>query len=109
MRLVRKLSEFIVRILTVRVIKQFDCTLEYQFVSNISTPCSRINGTLMQTDPVAKIRTCNLTGTWEVFDADLEFACGLNLTAFGGYGNIFCKMCNPPERKFAVISPINET
>ena len=50
------------------------------------------------------VTSCNVTGTWRMYDSDLEFACNSSMfPTFGVYKNIFCSMCNPSDAFSSVI------
>ena len=77
---------------------QNNCTIMY----NDQTP--NINKLNISCDsPGGYIGVCNTTGTWEQYDADIEMACRLDTENSGAYyrthRNIFCRMCNPSEKK----------
>ncbi|XP_063447759.1 uncharacterized protein LOC134727312 [Mytilus trossulus] len=56
------------------------------------------------------IKTCNVTGTLDNYDKDIDFACQTLNNPFPPYKSIFCHMCNPPEKTSAKqITSCNET
>ena len=73
---------------------KYNCSIMYH---ELNDPTSNI----MCDSPVKCIGECNITGTWEQYDADIEMACGLDTEfeyMYTAYRNIFCKLCNPPEK-----------
>ncbi|CAG2206404.1 unnamed protein product [Mytilus edulis] len=56
------------------------------------------------------IEACNVTGTLDNYDRDIDFACQTLTNPFPPYKNIFCHMCNPPEKTSErQITSCNET
>jgi hypothetical protein len=56
------------------------------------------------------INKCNVTGTWEQYNRNVEYACGKLNNPFLPYKNIFCYMCNPPKMsQFVPIHNCNVT
>ena len=51
---------------------------------------------LNNSDTSKVINKCNVTGTWNVFDPDIEYMCKMYDNKFRVFKNIFCYMCNPP-------------
>ncbi|XP_071176605.1 uncharacterized protein [Mytilus edulis] len=42
------------------------------------------------------IGRCNITGTWQTYDYDIEWACNSFQLPFDIYKSVFCLICNPP-------------
>ena len=56
------------------------------------------------------INKCNVTGTWEQYNRNVEYACGRLNNPLPPYRNIFCYMCNPPKMsQFVPIHNCNVT
>lgn len=55
------------------------------------------------------ISTCNVSGTWETYDPNIEWACVNYENFYGMFRNIFCYICNPPVFQEPAISQCNET
>ena len=69
-----------------------NCSIMYHELNDKSTK-------ITCDSPVRTIGKCNITGTWQQYDADIEMACSLNMMSIGyTHRNIFCQMCNPPEK-----------
>ena len=76
---------------------QNNCTIVYSDqtlnVSPLNISCD---------GPGRFIGVCNTTGTWEAYDADIEMACRFDteqgVANYRTHRNIFCRMCNPPEK-----------
>ncbi|KAK3598592.1 hypothetical protein CHS0354_039614, partial [Potamilus streckersoni] len=59
-----------------------------------------------------RIQTCNVSGLWMDFDADLSWACEHFDLPYRGFKNVFCYICNPSivsERKKYYIDHCNKT
>ncbi|KAL3846645.1 hypothetical protein ACJMK2_017617 [Sinanodonta woodiana] len=58
------------------------------------------------------IKTCNVSGLWVSYDADLSWACKHFFLSYHGFRNIFCYICNPsivPVRETFSIDQCNQT
>lgn len=79
------------------------CSISYipgQSLSNKVKPCKKS----------FLINKCNVTGTWEQYNRNVEYACGKLNNPFPPYRNIFCYMCNPPKMsQFIPIHNCNAT
>ena len=56
------------------------------------------------------IGECNVTGTWQQYDANIKFACTLDSeysAYYDAHRNIFCKICNPPAKRVTDIELID--
>ncbi|KAL4226572.1 hypothetical protein ACF0H5_014557 [Mactra antiquata] len=47
------------------------------------------------------IDSCNITGLWTEYDADIEWGCKNFQTPYGNFKNVFCYICNPSKRNMA--------
>lgn len=74
------------------LIKVKMCTVRYvqQNANNKAVPCKRAADNL--------IGRCNMTGTWNSYDSDIDMACNHFQLPFDKYKSIFCLMCNPPSQ-----------
>ncbi|XP_067682683.1 uncharacterized protein [Haliotis asinina] len=65
------------------------CITEYRVPRKVLTrKCHK-------TSPISE---CNVTGTWEMYSADIEAAChAYSHVTKSGYQNIFCQLCNEGE------------
>ncbi|XP_033746939.1 uncharacterized protein LOC117332163 [Pecten maximus] len=67
------------------------CRMRYSPMHSSARPC---NLTINDNDLI--IRSCNVTGSWEMFDHTIELACESTYhLQFREYKNVFCYMCNP--------------
>lgn len=55
------------------------------------------------------ISKCNVSGTWILFDASIDYACRMYDNRFHSFKNVFCHLCNPPIDVGGVISKCNST
>ncbi|XP_071153397.1 uncharacterized protein [Mytilus edulis] len=55
------------------------------------------------------ISKCNVSGTWIIFDASIDFACRMYDNRFHSFKNVFCHLCNPPIDVGGVMSKCNST
>ncbi|XP_071176603.1 uncharacterized protein [Mytilus edulis] len=74
------------------LIKVKMCTVRYvqQNANNKAVPCKGAADNL--------IGRCNMTGTWNSYDSDIDMACNHFQLPFDKYKSIFCLMCNPPSQ-----------
>lgn len=55
------------------------------------------------------IASCNVTGTWKVYDPSIEWACHNYDNLYHTFRNVFCYICNPPVSMDPVIGQCNTT
>lgn len=49
------------------------------------------------------IRTCNITGDWDVYDKEIEDSCTYYRKPYTFYQNIFCFLCNTGKKQRKVL------
>ncbi|XP_063399101.1 uncharacterized protein LOC134683716 [Mytilus trossulus] len=67
-------------------------------------PCSTENSRLFY-----GINSCNISGTWKLYDSDIDHACQTYDHQFNYFKNVFCYLCNPPQHDGQSISKCNDT
>ncbi|XP_052104900.1 uncharacterized protein LOC127737973 isoform X1 [Mytilus californianus] len=73
-------------------------------------PSNKIRNNVKKCSGHQFIETCNVTGTLDSYNKDIDFACQTLNNPFPPYKSIFCHMCNPPEKTSArMITSCNET
>ncbi|CAC5404827.1 unnamed protein product [Mytilus coruscus] len=85
----------------IKLSKSKKCDLFYDtsFLENYTRSC-QMNENI--------ISMCNVSGTWNKYDSNIEYACKVYDNNFYMFKNIYCYMCNPPE-KSDVITGCNIT
>ncbi|CAC5393414.1 MTH [Mytilus coruscus] len=82
------------------MVKEKRCTVRYvqQNENYKARKCQPINENL--------IGRCNITGTWQKYDYNIDWACHFLQLPFDIYKSVFCLLCNPPlkDSNFTVIS-----
>ena len=84
-----------------------NCSIAYiKGLSNELNPqaCSIENSRLFY-----GINSCNISGTWKLYDFDIDHACQTYENQFNYFKNIFCYLCNPPLYDGQSISTCNDT
>ncbi|VDI72778.1 Hypothetical predicted protein [Mytilus galloprovincialis] len=56
-----------------------------------------------------RISSCNVSGTWQIYDHDLDVACQSYDHTYFSFKNVFCYLCNPPSDTGHLISTCNAT
>ena len=67
-------------------------------------PCFTIRNDYLSKSHVDK---CNVSGLWEVYDADIDWACANFITPFKNFKNVFCYICNPSQAKLQPVALID--
>ncbi|XP_063441978.1 uncharacterized protein LOC134722298 [Mytilus trossulus] len=49
------------------------------------------------------IGRCNITGTWQNYDYDIDWACNSFQLPFDIYKSVFCLICNPPRKSNSTV------
>ncbi|XP_076079200.1 uncharacterized protein LOC143049467 [Mytilus galloprovincialis] len=62
-----------------------------------------------KTTALDKISSCNISGTWQNYDHDIDVACQSYDHAYFSFKNVFCYLCNPPSDTGDLISTCNTT
>ena len=81
-------------------VKESYCSLSYtEFYDETVDAVHETTFNITCGSPRSIIDACNITGTWQEYDADINIACSFN-TERNTYThrNIFCKLCNPPAK-----------
>lgn len=83
----------------IQLAKDRNCDIHFSATSLSIQTCPMLNEKM--------IASCNVSGTWQVYDEMIELAClsGYHTSVNGyigfsyryGFKNIFCAMCNPPK------------
>jgi hypothetical protein len=66
----------------------FSCSIAYLLAQNSGIEPRLCNG--------GDINECNISGTWQHYDQEIEFACHFYDSKYHFFKNVFCYMCNPP-------------
>ncbi|XP_053385868.1 uncharacterized protein LOC128550604 [Mercenaria mercenaria] len=56
----------------------------------------------------ATVDRCNVSGSWEIYDEDIDWACSNFITPYRNFKNIFCYICNPSHSKVQAESLIDK-
>ncbi|KAL3882702.1 hypothetical protein ACJMK2_029015 [Sinanodonta woodiana] len=73
-----------------RLLSEGECVLVYNdFIPNFYNCVPSILGVEGIVD------SCNVTGMWERYDPDIDWACKHHTSQFEQFANIFCYICNP--------------
>lgn len=54
------------------------------------------------------VKSCNESGLWTQYDADIAWACEHLIQAFGIFKNVFCYICNPSLATFVRPVPLDK-
>lgn len=86
------------------VINEYGCVIQYRF-HRWST-----GGTCRDIDNLRQVRIdkCNVTGLWQMYDADLEWACENFNTPYKMFKNVFCYICNPSQANSQTVRQIDK-
>ena len=80
----------------------YNCSIAYLLAQNSGIEPRLCNG--------GDINECNISGTWQHYDQDIEFACHFYDSKYHFFKNVFCYMCNPPLYDSGIsISECNAT
>ncbi|XP_045178889.2 uncharacterized protein LOC123538669 [Mercenaria mercenaria] len=73
--------------------------------NNLGYPCSD-----PKYDYLSKVRVgkCNVSGFWETYDEDIDWACANFITPYKHFKNMFCYICNPSHANMQAVPLIDK-